>query len=339
MRSAGHAKRKLRSLATGVPATMQVAPEPTAAQGAPPTEAIIVVTPPPNAASDSGSVYADFEPEEIEQPPYLRVIERDDLPLLERLLKLGAPIDQRVHGAVDPPILTCLSMGSLKCAKRLLEAGANINVSSKSMGNAHQMAVLFGHDDDEALKLVESCGLKFGHPAHEAAYHGRVADLQAMSVADLEAEDSLGLISIHYAASGGHVPALRHLLERLPKGTVSLKSRFRLRAPIHCAVLRDRTEAIDFLVESGASLDELDARLDNLLILAARLGRLRSLKHLLAKKFYDLEATSGELGDTALTIGALRITAFMSVSVFRCVYVCERVCACESEFLCVLTEP
>ncbi len=61
---------------------------------------------------------------------------------------------------------------------------------------------------------------------------------------------------------------------------------------------------IEFLLANGASAAEVDGRGDNLLILAARLGRLQSLKWVLAHKLCDIEAFSDEIGDTALSIGA-----------------------------------
>ena len=94
------------------------------------------------------------------------------------------------------------------------------------------------------------------------------------------------------------------LLDKLPAGTVSRKSRVRERTPLHCAVLRDRVEAIDILLKNGSSAKELDMRGDNVLIMAARLGRIKSLNYILENKLCDLEAISEEMGDTALTIGA-----------------------------------
>ncbi len=66
------------------------------------------------------------------------------------------------------------------------------------------------------------------HASHAAAYHGKIAELELLSVEELMTEDTLGSLYLDLPRSCRRsVPVLKLLLERLPAGSASRKSRFR----------------------------------------------------------------------------------------------------------------
>lgn len=284
------------------------------------TETAVPAADAPKAAAPY-QFYSEFDTEELEIPPFEKAIEKDDVVLLERLLQLGASPNARSLHDSNPPLLIALTSRSVKCARALLKAGADLRLLSVDKATAHHQAVFYDNDADEGLSLIEEHGLTFEHPVFAAAYHGRVQELEKMTVGELQSEDSLAFTPLHYAAAGGHVAALKFLIEHLPSAAaaVSHRSKLRARTPLHCAVMRDRTAAIEFLLANGASSSQMDER-DNLLILAARLGRLQSLKWFLERKMFDLETRTGRVGDTALSIGTFLLqhkAMFRSLCLYR----------------------
>lgn len=256
------------------------------------------------AASDAADL--EFEPEELAQAPLSIAVEREDTEMLQRILKLGVSPNHIEHG--QPILFSALARQNIQCARALLDAGADTSVVNSLGGTALHQAICFGNARDEALNLLTNPphNLKFPHPFMEAAYYGRLSELQELPVEVLQTEDGLGLNTMHYAALGGQVEALKFLIEKLPAGSVSQKSRFRGRTPLHLATMRDRVEAIDFLLQNGASVNEVDARGDNILILASRLARRKSLQHILTTMSLPIDAISEDMGDTALSIGTIQ---------------------------------
>jgi ankyrin repeat protein len=66
----------------------------------------------------------------------------------------------------------------------------------------------------------------------------------------VDAKDSLGLTPLHYAARGGHVEVISHLLDR---GAQVNAAGWLHKTPLHLAVERGHSPTVEFLLSRGAS--------------------------------------------------------------------------------------
>eukprot|EP00435_Cladocopium_sp_Y103_P029712 s982_g7.t1 len=211
--------------------------------------------------------------------------QKGDVKTLEQLLK--APRDPEVTvNTLGTPLHMAAWMGQVECVRLLLEAGVEPDSAMASF--------LYGD---------------ITTPLHAAADLGQteVIRLLVAAGARLEKTTAHGSSPLHLASAGGHVAAVRLLLELGEEGDIDRGDGIGATA-LHAAIGQNRVEVVQLLLQMGANTkQEMDGPAGGdgptALHMAAALGHLEILQ-LLLDHGDPLEKRSSSSGQTPLHAAA-----------------------------------
>jgi ankyrin repeat protein len=208
--------------------------------------------------------------------------------VVELLLRRGGRVDPRQSYGRTPLLLVARETGNLEMARRLLDAGADVNARDRFGSTPLELSAWRGFRDvvdllldrgatvpadaraaGEMLAMAAERGLERlfrllsgrvpvptgddGAAMLRAAAGGGSAAIVGILVGrglDANARDRYGRTALHYAAENGRTEAVRLLLERGAQPDVRSLAGV---SPLNAAEAFERTEAARVLVERGAS--------------------------------------------------------------------------------------
>jgi uncharacterized protein len=217
----------------------------------------------------------------------------DCLALATQLLDFGASVDARDRFGAKP-LSHAARFGHLEMIDLLLSRGAPIDARNLSGATALYFAAERGHaavvrrliERGADVKLTGRSGLS---PIAAAAYAGSDAIVDALLArgADERLPDETGKPPILYAAAAGHLDVLKRLLVR--NTDVNARYPNDLTLLMWAAGADDKVEEtevvtmVTYLLDSGAHVDDRDARGRTALMIAAEAGRATVATLLLAR--------------------------------------------------------
>ena len=208
--------------------------------------------------------------------------------VVELLLRHGASVDPRESYGRTPLLLVARETGNLEMARRLLDAGADVNAGDRFGSTPLELAAWRGFRDvvdlfldrgatvptaPEAaagmLSMAAERGLerlfrilsgRVAVPAGDgggtmlrAAAAGGSAEIVGILVGrglDVNARDGYGRTALHYAAENGRTEVVRLLLDRGAQPNIRSLAGV---SPLNAAEEFERAEAASLLAERGAS--------------------------------------------------------------------------------------
>ena len=176
----------------------------------------------------------------------------------------------------DPVLITAVSNKHYEMVRVLLEAG----VDSKCAGNRSSMSCAIANGDSEMVDVLLDCGFnlkfrkndfitgktaagRFYHPIVEAAKVNDVISAEKLLKAGVKPDhyhDWPCYTALHVAARNGYLDMVKLLVKHGAKLTYdrSEKSQFKeFELPLAGAILGDKLDVIQFLIENGADPAEL----------------------------------------------------------------------------------
>lgn len=210
--------------------------------------------------------------------------------VVELLLGRGARVDPRQSYGRTPLLLVARETGNLEMARRLLDAGADVNAGDRFGSTPLELAAWRGFRDVVDLfldrgatvpadgeaaagmlmqaaerglgRLFRLLSARVAAPVGEsggtmlrAAAAGGSAEIVGILVGrglDVNARDGYGRTALHYAAENGRTEVVRLLLDRGAQPDVRSLAGV---SPLNAAGQYERTEAARLLGERGASRD------------------------------------------------------------------------------------
>lgn len=209
-----------------------------------------------------------------------------------------------VGGHFGTSLQAVCTKGHLAAFQRLIQWGADVNVSAGTFGNALNAAAGYGRLDMVRVLLEHgadpnSAGLKlFWSPLHEAAKHSHfeVAKLLLEQGAKVDSRNNDGHTPLHLAASSESPGSTQHL----PEHGVHTNYPGHHGTPSHVEALTRRYNVVVLLLEHGAKIEARTDLGQTPLYFAARKGDVKLVLLLLARGA-DVNAQS-ETGATPLHI-------------------------------------
>jgi len=203
--------------------------------------------------------------------------------VVDFLLAAGADVNQPSHFEKNTPLHFAVLQNDAQMVEKLLVAGAKLNVRNKkgesplcrAVGmNSPAVSLLL-----DAGAIPDDAACSNGGCLFCAARSGCVVMLEEFmrGLEDLNRFSKQGVSALHYAVHGGHLEAVRLLIENGADVNAVDKRGW---TPLHQAVRAGTVEFIELLVENGASLEACDHQGCTPLITAAKLGRFDDLKKL-----------------------------------------------------------
>ncbi|MEZ0262461.1 MAG: ankyrin repeat domain-containing protein [Alphaproteobacteria bacterium] len=212
--------------------------------------------------------------DEHQMTPVFRAITADSVECLWQLLAAGASAKTQSRGMEETPISYAVVRhhASVPVVKVLLQYGADPNVKSR---------------EDDKL------------PVLQAALQGKetILNLLLDAGADIEGTDNSGQTAAMYAARKGHTGILRILIER--GANIEKHGGQFDYCPLIEAVLNQRRDAFELLLESGASPAATCKNGGTVLMYAAWTGSVSAIGAL-AKLELDLDTQKKDDGCSAL---------------------------------------
>ena len=210
--------------------------------------------------------------------------------VVELLLRRGARVDPRENYTRTPLLLVARETGNLEMARRLLDAGADVNARDRFQSTPLELSAWRGFRDvvdlfldrgatvpadtraaGEMLATAAERGLERlfrllsgrvpvptgddGAAMLRAAAAGGSADIVGILVGrgvDVATRDRYGRTPLHYAAENGRTEVVRLLLERGAQPNVRSLAGV---SPLNAAEAFERADAVRLLAERGASRD------------------------------------------------------------------------------------
>jgi len=203
--------------------------------------------------------------------------------IVQLLLKKGASIHLEALDSDDKtPLFLAIYSRNLEVVKCLLDAGGNINASSK--WPAMYAAAYYGRVPivQELLSrgltrgIWEACGENNWTPLHAGYDTAEVTKLLLEAGANVNAVNSDGKTALHLASYGEYTSTVKILVEHNADLTIADK---RGSTALHEAV--DKAEIVEILLGKGTDIDVLDNEGRTPMLLSASRGKLESLELLL----------------------------------------------------------
>ncbi|KAK3599325.1 hypothetical protein CHS0354_009809 [Potamilus streckersoni] len=205
--------------------------------------------------------------------------------VVDALLETDLQIDMKNKNCVTP-LHFALMFKKEKIAKKLIEKGCDINLSS-------------GRLDKTPLHLSSEMGL------------GNITEMILEKGADPMAKDKKGHSPMHYASMYGHKDIVMMLMKQNADKSESRSLKHRRKkdmkglTPIHYAARRGRVDVLKSLIQSGVNADLPDMYGRSPLYLAARFGHQNVVNELLNENI-DVNCKEKKYGFTPLHIATDR---------------------------------
>lgn len=235
---------------------------------------------------------------------FLMALYKGDIAVIDSCLAVGVDVNIRDVNDV-PAIMVAANSGNVEAVKKLLEKGANVNARSTMYYNSTALMEIAANrdvamasyliDNGANVHLVDS----FGDPAiNWAAYYGDVpfVDLLVKNGASWEVESEQGT-AIDVAMKQWNDPLLAYFIQAGAGQALSGEA-----LDLVKAVRGENTEAVQSLLATNVSADQLDELGSPILIYASSMGNLEVVNLLLeAGAKPDL---MNRVGQTALSRAA-----------------------------------
>jgi ankyrin repeat protein len=211
-------------------------------------------------------------------------------------------------------VFLAISEESVECLWQLLAAGADPNAQSRGGLSETPLsyAVLRHNASVPTVKLLlqysADPNIKPGEdeklPLLQAAKHGKetIVKLLLDAGADIEGSDNSGQTAVTYAAREGHTGVLHILIDR--GANIDKRGGYYEYCPLMEAVMAQRRDAFELLLEAGASPAALCKDGASVLMYAAWSGAVSAIETL-AKRGIDLDAQKKDDGYSALMWAAM----------------------------------
>lgn len=219
--------------------------------------------------------------------------------VLVRWVELGADVPDLVQHAYVVAARNQSTWGIQVLQRR----GADINMVNSRKVSALVEVILNG--DLDAVQTLLTMGARVNgdddipnaRPLINAAQCGFTGILELLlnHGAMVDAVDSLGMSSLYWACSHGHVDAVRLLASR----GASLSLRGTGKKPIHYAVKADNMEMAQLILDLGVDINEPEEDSKHTALMIATLGRHSAMMQFLLEKGADIQARD-EQGLTVL---------------------------------------
>ena len=215
---------------------------------------------------------------------------------LERILKRKADVDLRTNGGATALHMSAW-LGDLRMTEMLIDAGANVNAVENRGGTP--LAFSAAHNAKDVARALLRAGASVNPPASEAGsplfWAASFGDAEFVAMllergAEVDSkEKGTGSTPLHGAASSGLEPQKKvqillaagaepnaedssgktplHICSDKQVGAILLEGGANIRSaaqtgstPLHSAVLHERTEMVEYLLDRGADPNANDVR-------------------------------------------------------------------------------
>jgi len=208
------------------------------------------------------------------ETPLTWAVVADQPKIVERLIELGADVNGRAQNMENAPLQKAAWDNNLRCAKLLIEAGADLNV---------------GRGEDA-----------YGTPLHHAAWrgHDEMVTLLVDAGVNIEAVDNTHETPLCFATDQQHIETMKLLLARgaEPNGAAG-------QPPLTDCVDHDDISAAKLLLEAGAKVSAKDRHVGSPLHFAIQRGNM-AMTELLLDRPIDRDVR-GENNATLLHLAPL----------------------------------
>lgn len=212
------------------------------------------------------------------------------------------------------PVYWAILEDSVECLWQLLAAGASANAESgrgvketplsyatlRYNASVPVVKVLLQYGADPNVVPAEAEKL----PVLQAAKHGKETILKLLldAGANIEGDNGKGQTAVTYAAEAGHTGILRMLIER--GANIDKRGGYYEYTPLIEAIVNQRRDAVELLLESGASAANTCKNGATALMYAAWVGFVSAVETL-AKHGLDLDTQKQDDGCSALMWAAI----------------------------------
>eukprot|EP00434_Breviolum_minutum_P038981 symbB.v1.2.034593.t1/scaffold4478.1/size49402/1 len=231
------------------------------------------------------------EPNAEQEQQMLNACWGDDAQLLESLLK--EPLDPNVPVRFGNgfeglyPLHVAATLGSLQCARMLVEAGAEKDSHASNQQFTYTalfLAAQGGHIEivcflTEAGSDKNICANNGASPLFIAAQNGHVDIVRFLTEAgsDKEKANNTGETPLFIAARQGHIQVVRFLTEA---GSDKNKSSNTGATPLYIAAQNGHIEVVRFLTEAGSDKEKANNTGETPLFIAAQQGHIEMVQFL-----------------------------------------------------------
>lgn len=225
------------------------------------------------------------------------------------LLTYKARPDVRLRDSEDTPLHLAADAGEPEIARLLLAAGATIAATNKDQETPLLRAVHQGHTAVVRLLLAHGASTAPAkHPAysplHRAAARGRLEVLELLLAhgADVNGADPEDPVTpLHEAISAGQGAAARFLLARGAKVDAQCSGGD---TPLHWAVLNDRADLVELLLDHGAQVNLANKYGEVALLMTVQRNELPAIARLLLDRKANPDGATNARDGTPLLVAS-----------------------------------
>ena len=164
--------------------------------------------------------------------------------------------------AMAGPLHDAVKKGEAQAARKLIDAGEDINESHRNFGSPLHIAAIWS-DANMALLLINAGAdvnaehRIFGRPLNAAAQKGNLGVVEVLlaNSAEVDGRTRLQTTALHAAAEGGHIEIVKSLLANGADQNARSADGF---TPIHLAGRKGHYGVVGFLSEWGTTAPEFE---------------------------------------------------------------------------------